>query len=309
MRIPLSPTSITVATAIIAAIVAMARSASAQAPCVPPFCVRIEGPPVRVEAPVDVRVQAEARARAEAEARAQAEASARLAAEIEIRRQAWASWRAYWEWDADLRARAEARVSADLSARLRIEMANTADRYAYVGSPITPPPSYPGLVLPQFELGFIPVCAGMWSGSKAPLSFGFCQNVRVRVTEALSITLDPSLTWLWHDRVGEVTLGASPGVTYSFLSGEGRMARAHAFASAGLDAWVPLEGFRTNPDFFGGGHLGIGAAVRRGHHVGLTTEVRGLVRRGFGTGGVAEADRRSTWRIGFEAKINVVVGF
>ena len=289
--------------------VSIASRSFAQEPCVPPFCVRVETPPVRVEGPtIDVRAQAEARARAEAEARARNEANVRAAAELELRRQAWASWRAYWQWDADLRARAEARISAELTARLRAELGAAPDRYAYVASPMTPPPTYPGLDVPQVGVGVVPLCTGLWSGPKAPIMLGVCSNVRVRVTEALSITFDPSLTWVWHDRDGDFTLGASPGVTYSFLTGEGRMANSHAFASAGLDVWVPLANYRANPDLFGGGHVGIGATTVRGS-AGFTAEVRGVVRSGFGSGGTAEAEERSSLRVGFEARMNVVVGF
>lgn len=299
----------TIAAFIVFAGVSNASRAIAQEPCVPPFCVRIETPPVRVEGPtVDVRAQGEARARAEAEARARNEANLRVAAELELRRQAWASWRAYWQWDAELRARAEARISSELSARLRAELGATADRYAYVASPITPARTYPGLDVPQVGIGVVPLCAGMWSGSKAPIMLGFCSNVRVRVTKELSLTVDPSLTWVWHDRDGDFTLGASPGVAYSFLTGEGRMASSHAFASAGLDVWVPLANYGANPDLFGGGHVGIGATTIRGS-AGFTAEVRGVVRSGFGAGGVAEAEERSTFRVGFEARMNVVVGF
>ena len=137
---------------------------------------------------------------------------------------------------------------------------------------------------------------------------GFCTNVRVRITRELSVTIDPALEWVWHERTGDATLAMSPGVTYSLSTGEGRMANSHAFASAGLDAWLPLAGFRANPDLFGGAHVGLGATTIRGR-AGFTAEVRGLVRGGIGARGAAEPEDRSSLRVGFEARMSVVVGF
>jgi len=278
------------------------------APCVPPFCVQIETPPVRVQTPtIDPRIEAEARARAEAEARARADADrARVA--FEARARAWAAWRAYYEWDAKLRAQAELDARVHLDARLEAELRAAPDRFAFVPPPVSPPPSFPGLTTPRAEVGVVPLCVGLWSGEHAPVHAGFCPNVRLRIDPSWSLTLDPSFTWQWSDRRGDATLGLSPGVAYSMLLGQGRLARAHLFATGGLDSWVPLDGIRANPDMLVGAHAGLGATVQNDSDWGLTAEVRGLVRAGVGADSDVERDRARV-RVGVEARFAVTVGF
>ncbi len=305
MRRPILFASLLVASCLVVASSRVARADSA--PCVPPFCVQVETPPVRAQTSVDPRIEAEARARAEAEARARADAD-RARAAFEARARAWAAWRAYYEWDAKLRAQAEATARLQIDARLEGELRATPDRFAFVPPPVSPPPSFPDLTTPRAELGVVPVCAGLWSGAHAPVHAGFCPNVRFRLDPSWSVTVDPSVMWLWSERSGDLTVGASPGIAYSLLLGRGRLARAHLFATGGLDTWVPLDEIRANPDVFVGAHAGLGATVQNNWDWGLTAEVRGLVRAGVGADSPTERERARV-RAGFEARFAVTVGF
>ncbi|MFO0668824.1 MAG: hypothetical protein U0235_04225 [Polyangiaceae bacterium] len=218
------------------------------APCVPPFCVQIETPPVRVQTPtIDPRIEVEARARA-------APRPARLREPMPIAPRRVRGPRARVGGVARLlrvgreASRAGGAGRARASRRPPRSEAQRLDRFAFVPPPVSPPPSFPGLHDAAGRVGVVPLCVGLWSGEHAPVHAGFCPNVRLRIDPSWSLTLDPSFTWQWSDRRGDATLGLSPGVAYSMLLGQGAPGPRAPLRDGGLDSWVPLgRGSRPIP--------------------------------------------------------------
>jgi hypothetical protein len=276
-----------------------ARYASAQAPCVPPFCIEgktptvggsAQTPPGTVQTP-GVDVNAEARRRAEIDAQ----------------------WNAYLAWEASMRVQLRASIEAGVRARIHAE-ANAAarltpDPYMAIRPPVTPPyiPPEPGF--PRMEVGLLAFCFGAWTGPDSPFHAGYCPPVRLRFDERWALALDPSVLAFHHGSYNFSTVGFHPAVLYSFAHGVRSQAESHAYLRAGADAWFPVYELERTPNAFAGGHVGIGV-TSAGGGIFVNTELRGLVRAGIGSEPVPSGEvRMSSIRAGFELRFGFGFSF
>lgn len=226
-----------------------------------------------------------------------------------------AEWQAYLQWRADFKFR----VQAELSAKWRVE----ANAY-WEGSPnpYAGRPSPPATVistsssasLPRMELGLLGLCFGFLTGKTEAQYVGFCPSLRYRFG-ALGVALDPAFLHVDEEHAASTgqtlsygLFGLRPGVTLTMYEGANGYEGSEVYAFAGGHGYVPLSALSQVPGSYWGAHAGLGAYYTRGTFS-AGTDMRLTTLSGVGGDDTPSVSGLRAFRIGFEARVYVGVGF
>lgn len=300
----MGPRFIAAASGLLGLLLAEASSAQPQVVCVPckGCSVEVKPPPVQWQPPP---VQGQAGGQVGGGGQVPLPTPGPSQWEIEAARRA--RWEAYFEWRAKIRLEAEAK--AKINARLyidqmKIEAARTPDPYLSQPAPYFATPGDRRVKFPRVDVGFLGLCFGAYSGPGDPNYFGYCPAIRVRLNRRLGIAFDPAVVSAEYDDLSFGMVGLRPGVEITLVQGKRKLAASHLYAVTGLDVWLPFSEDATPPVFLGG-HAGVGATISSGRW-GVGFEVRGLVRGGLGNQDDPTAHAMSSFRVGFEGRLQVL---
>ncbi len=298
----MGPRFIAAASGLLALLLAETSSAQPQLVCVPGkgCSVEVKPPPVQWQPPP---VQGQAGGQVGGGGQVPLPTPGPSQWELEAARRA--RWEAYFDWRAKIRLEAQARINARVYIdQMKIEAARTPDPYLSQPAPYFATPGDRRVKFPRVDVGFLGLCFGAYSGPGDPNYFGYCPAIRVRLNRRLGIAFDPAVVSAEYDDLSFGMVGLRPGVEITLVQGKRKLAASHLYAVTGLDVWLPFSEDATPPVFLGG-HAGLGAMLSDGRW-GIGFEVRGLVRGGLGNQDDPTAHAMSSFRVGFEGRLQVL---